>query len=326
MRRSLAANALTFIILALLLAGAAVGWGRSQFYAAGPLAEPVVIVVEPGDNLDDITPRLVEAGALGNAEVFRIGVRYSGLASKLKFGEYNIPAGASMAEILKILVSGRSIQYRVTIPEGLTSYEVVQLLQAEPNLSGEIDTIPDEGALAPDTYLFGRGATRQSIIDTMVTAQNKILSDAWAGHDPTLPVNTIEELLVLASIVEKETGVDGERPQVASVFINRLRQGMRLQTDPTVAYGITLGREKLGHGLHESELAADTPYNTYLHAGLPPTPIANPGRAAIEAAANPDETPYLYFVADGSGGHAFATNLADHQANVARWRAIENGN
>ncbi len=323
MRKAVAANALTFIILAAIVFGGVVGWGRAQFYAVGPLNEPVFITVNSGDNLTRITPRLVEAGAISNAEIFRLGARYTELASQLKFGEYEIPAGASMEEILLVLTSGRSIQYKVTIAEGLTSYQVVQVLLADPVLTGELPTIPPEGALAPNTYLFGRGATRDSIIEIMTKAQLDILTTAWINRSADHPVQSAEDLLILASIIEKETGLAEEREQVASVFVNRLRLGMRLQTDPTVIYGITLGREILGRPIFQSELDRETPYNTYRIDGLPPTPIANPGRAAIEAAANPDDTPYIFFVADGSGGHAFATNLADHNANVARWRALE---
>lgn len=323
MRKAVAANALTFIILAAIVFGGVVGWGRAQFYAAGPLAEPVLVTVNSGDTLTRVTPRLLEAGAISNTEIFRIGARYSGLASQLKFGEYELPAGASMEEILLVLTSGRSIQYKVTIAEGLTSYEVVQVLLADPVLTGELPTIPPEGSLAPNTYLFGRGATRESIIETMSEAQIDILNAAWIGRMPDHPVQSAEDLLILASIIEKETGVAQEREQVASVFVNRLRLGMRLETDPTVIYGVTLGREVLGRGLRQSELDRETPYNTYKIPGLPPTPIANPGKAAIEAAANPDDTPYIFFVADGTGGHAFATNYEDHKRNVARWRALE---
>ncbi len=325
MRKAIAANALTFIIVAAIAFGGVIGWGRAQFYAVGPLVEPVLVTVNSGDTLTRVTPRLVEAGAISSPEIFRLGARYSGLDSQLKFGEYEIPAGASMEEILLVLSSGRSIQYKVTVAEGLTSFEVVQILLADLVLTGEIDDIPPEGSLAPNTYLFGRGATRESIIATMTEAQLDVLTAAWIGRSPDHPVQSAEDLLILASIIEKETGLVEERRQVASVFVNRLRQGMRLQTDPTVVYGITLGREKLGRGLRVSELERETPYNTYKIAGLPPTPIANPGAAAIEAAANPDDTPYLFFVADGTGGHAFATNNTDHNKNVARWRALEAG-
>ncbi len=324
MRKSLAANALTLLILALIGFGAVIGWGRAQFYAPGPLVKPAFIEVIQGDTLGEITPRLLEAGIIDNARIFRLGARYTGLGAQLKFGEYEIPAAASMQDVLTILASGRSVQYKVTIAEGLTSYEVVQLLLANDILTGEVAEIPPEGSLAPETYLFGRGATRASIIAQMTKAQSKILADAWALRATDLPIDTPEELLILASIIEKETGKPDERGLVAGVFVNRLRRNMRLQTDPSVIYGITLGREVLGRGLRRSELRADTPYNTYVIPGLPPTPIANPGKASIEAAANPEPTDYIFFVADGTGGHAFAVTLAEHNANVAKWRAAGN--
>jgi len=217
----------------------------------------------------------------------------------------------------------QSVSYRLAMPEGVTSFEVIDRLSRVAFLSGRVEDVPVEGSLAPDTYEVRRNADRAVLVADMMTSQAAILAAAWAGRDPDLPIDSAEDLLILASIIEKETGVADERAQVASVFVNRILQGMRLQTDPTVVYGITLGREKLGRGLRQSELRGDTPYNTYVIDGLPPTPIANPGRAAIFAAANPDDTPYIFFVADGTGGHAFATNLADHNANVARWRAIE---
>jgi len=217
----------------------------------------------------------------------------------------------------------QSVSYRLALPEGVTSFEVIDRLSRVTFLSGRVEDVPTEGSLAPDTYEVKRGADRAALVADMEAAQAANLAEAWAGRSPDLPLNSPEELLILASIVEKETGIASERPQVASVFVNRLLQGMRLQTDPTVVYGITLGREKLGRGLRQSELRGETPYNTYLIDGLPPTPIANPGRAALLAAANPDDTPYIFFVADGTGGHAFAVTLAEHNENVARWRAIE---
>jgi len=324
MRKSLAANAFMLLIVALMGFGAIIGWGKAKFYEPGPLSEPAFIEVNQGDNLTKVTPRLIEAGVISDEHIFRLGARYTGLDSQLKFGEYEIPAAASMEAVLLVLTSGRSVQYKVTLAEGLSSFEIVQVLLANEILTGEVAEIPPEGSLAPDTYLFGRGASRQSILDEMSASQEKILADAWAVRATDLPIETPEELLILASIIEKETGVSSERGQVASVFVNRLNRGMRLQTDPTVIYGITLGREKLGRGLRVSELQGETPYNTYVISGLPPTPIANPGRLAIEAAANPDSTDYLYFVADGTGGHAFATTLAAHNQNVARWRAAGN--
>ena len=213
--------------------------------------------------------------------------------------------------------------YRVVLAEGVTAWQVVQALGAIDGLDGDPPEVPPEGSLAPGDYPFAPGATAVDLVAQMTAAQGAILAEAWAGRAEGLPLATPEEALTLASIVEKETGVPEERARVASVFVNRLRQGMRLQTDPAVIYGVTGGQGPLGRGLRRSELVADTPYNTYVIDGLPPTPIANPGRAAIEAALHPDPTDYLFFVADGSGGHAFATNLADHNRNVARWRRIE---
>ncbi len=216
-----------------------------------------------------------------------------------------------------------STRFRVTLAEGVTSWQVVEALKAAEFLKGEIAEVPPEGHLAPDSYETARGGDRQEILTQMEGRQDAILADLWAARQPDLPYDTPEEALVMASIVEKETGVEAERELVSSVFVNRLRQGMRLQTDPTVIYGVTKGQAPLGRGLRQSELRRATPYNTYLIDGLPPTPIANPGRIAIFAALNPAETDYLYFVADGTGGHVFAGTLEEHNANVAKWRAIE---
>ncbi len=217
-------------------------------------------------------------------------------------------------------------RYRLAAAEGVTSWQIVNALQAVDFMTGEVTEIPAEGSLAPESYEVSPGDDRSDLIDRMVALQSSRLEAAWDARASDLPIETPEEALVLASIIEKETGVPEERQQVASVFINRLRQGMRLQTDPTVIYGITGGEGVLGRGLRRSELDAATPYNTYVIGGLPPTPIANPGLASLQAATNPGTTDYLYFVADGSGGHAFATNLDDHNRNVARWREIESEN
>ena len=227
-------------------------------------------------------------------------------------------------EVYSSLISdGSPIAYRVSVPEGLTSWQIVEGLRAADFLSGEIAEIPAEGAMAPDTFEVRRGQDRQGIVDNMVAAQEAILAAAWENRQDGLPLASAEEALILASIIEKETSVADERRLVSSVFINRLNRGMRLQTDPTVIYGITEGRGVLGRGIRASELRAETPWNTYVIDGLPPTPIANPGRAAIEAAVNPDDTSLIFFVADGTGGHAFAETLDEHNRNVARWRQIE---
>jgi UPF0755 protein len=215
------------------------------------------------------------------------------------------------------------LRYRVTLAEGVTSWQVVEELKRAEFLQGTVADRPAEGSLSPDSYEVVRGSDRGALIGQMQDRQTRVLADLWASREAGLPYETLDEALIMASIVEKETGIPEERRQVASVFVNRLRQGMKLQTDPTVIYGVTNGEGILGRGLRQSELRRETPWNTYVITGLPPTPIANPGRLSIEAALNPDVTDYIFFVADGTGGHAFATNLADHNANVAAWRLIE---
>jgi UPF0755 protein len=323
MMRHVAANFLTLAILGLVVVFGVITWGQSQFRAPGPLTEPLRFEVERGEGLGSVAEKLAEAGAIGNETVFRVGARYAKLDAGLKFGEYEFPPGASMEAILRQLNEGGNVLRRIVVPEGWTSWQVVEALRAREDLTGEIAEIPPEGSLAPAGYDYQNGDDRQAILDRMRAEQDRILAEAWAGRDPDLPLASPEELLILASIVEKETGVPEERGTVAGVFVNRLREGMRLQTDPTVIYGITKGEGTLGRGLRASELAAATPWNTYVIAGLPPTPIANPGRASIEAAARPETTDYLYFVADGTGGHAFAETLVQHNANVAAWRRIE---
>ena len=214
-------------------------------------------------------------------------------------------------------------RFRVTVAEGVTSWQVVEALRAAEFLTGAIGELPAEGTLAPDSYEVRPGTDRAELIAAMEASQQEILAAAWAARDPSVPLASAEEALILASIIEKETAVPEERGEVAGVFVNRLREGMRLQTDPTVIYGVTEGRGVLGRGLRRSELDAATPWNTYVIDGLPPTPIANPGAASIEAAVDPGETENVYFVADGTGGHAFAATLAEHNENVARWREIE---
>jgi UPF0755 protein len=323
MMRHVAANVLTLLILVMILAFGLVTWGQSQFRGPGPLTAPLRLEVARGEGLASVADRLEKEGAISNASVFRIGARYAGLDAGLRFGDYEFPAGASMEAILRQLNEGGNVLRQIVVPEGWTSWQVVEALKALDDLTGEIAEVPPEGSLAPAGYDYQRGDERQAVLDRMRAEQDRILAEAWASRDPEVPVATPEELLILASIIEKETGIPEERGLIAGVFENRLRRGMRLQTDPTVIYGITKGQETLGRGLRASELAAATPFNTYVIGGLPPTPIANPGRAAIEAAARPERTDYLYFVADGSGGHAFARTLEEHNANVNAWRRIE---
>ncbi|MFD1341320.1 endolytic transglycosylase MltG [Litorisediminicola beolgyonensis] len=271
------------------------------------------------------------ASTCGTEVVYRIGVNAASVEVReldpatgrfVEIAKFD-PAAEAVPEEYRAVRQENDTRYRVALAEGVTSYQVVAELGQVDALEGAVELTPAEGSLAPDSYEISPGDTRADLISRMQRAQELILSEAWANRADGLPLASPEEALILASIVEKETGVAEERPQVASVFINRLNRNMRLQTDPTVIYGITNGEGVLGRGLRQSELRAATPYNTYVIEGLPPTPIANPGRAAIEAALNPAETDFVFFVADGTGGHAFAETLDEHNANVARWRQIE---
>ncbi|MGX9354119.1 endolytic transglycosylase MltG [Roseobacteraceae bacterium S113] len=290
-------------------------------------------LVEPGASMEEIVDVITRGGAstCGTEVVYRIGVTRATVqvreldpvsgrfVERVAFNPAEDDAPAAYAEVKQ----QDDTRYRVALAEGVTSWQVVEELKSLDILEGAVAELPAEGALAPDSYEVSPGDTRQSVIERMTSAQAQFLAEAWANRVDGLPLESAEEALVLASIIEKETGVAEERRQVSSVFINRLNRGMRLQTDPTVIYGITRGQGTLGRGLRRSELDRPTEWNTYVIEGLPPTPIANPGRASILAALDPDSTPYIFFVADGTGGHAFAETLAEHNANVARWREIE---
>ncbi len=378
MWRAIASNALTLIIVILIVVSGLLAWGRQQFTGPGPLTDAACVRVERGASLSAVSRTLEGQGVISDARIFRIGADYSDKAAGLKFGSYLVPPGASMVQVLDIVTAGgqstcgrevnfrigvtrtdvilreldpatnryvevvafdpfaeavpqdyveaatdRDLRYRVTLAEGVTSWQVVESLKRADFLEGEITERPNEGSLAPDSYDAARGMERAALISQMQERQERILADLWASRQEGLPYDNPGEALIMASIVEKETGMPEERGQVASVFVNRMRQGMKLQTDPTVIYGVTRGEGVLGRGLRQSELRRETPWNTYVIDGLPPTPIANPGRLSIEATLNPDETPYIFFVADGTGGHAFAVTLAEHNENVARWRQIE---
>lgn len=378
MWRNIASNALTILIVLLVIAGGAVIWGKTQYTAEGPLEQAICLRVPGGTSMRRVSEDLANQGAISSAAIFRAGADYSDRAQALKAGSFLIPPHASMDQITDAITrAGRStcgteinfrigilnadvqvreldpdtnryvemlafepgadavpaeytayaeeadVRFRVTLAEGVTSWQVVEELKQADFLTGEIADIPTEGSLAPDSYEVPRDTDRAALIAQMQEKRTVWLAELWAERADGLPLENPEEAMILASIVEKETGVPEERGQVASVFVNRLNQGIRLQTDPTVIYGITNGQGALGRGLRQSELRRETPYNTYVIDGLPPTPIANPGREAIEAALNPDDTPFIYFVADGTGGHAFAVTLEEHNANVAKWREIE---
>jgi UPF0755 protein len=325
-RRSAASRVfLSLFLLALVigLAGGAVAfYGYQEYSLPGPLASKKVFEIEKGLGTPEIATKLEAAGIITDARVFSAAALLTGGRGRLKAGEYEFQAAATMGDVIDLLVSGKSIVYKISIPEGWTSDMALARLGENQVLTGDVTRPAPEGAIMPDTYVFKRGMTRQKLLEDMQAAQVMLLDEVWTKRKPAIPVRTREEAVILASIVEKETGVPEERPIIASVFMNRLSKGMRLQSDPTIIYGIAGGKGKLDRRLTRTDITAPTPYNTYTIDGLPPGPIANPGRAALEAVVNPPDTSYLYFVADGSGGHAFATTLEEHNRNVAKWRDL----
>ncbi len=315
------AAAATFSLF--LIAALVAVW--SVLYAPGPTArqgEATIVTLPSGAGVNAIAAQLKAAGVIRSTDMFKAAVALTGADRKLRAGEYEVPSRASLSAVVDLLVDGRVVRHFVTLPEGWSSAQAVDILMDEAILTGEIDEVPEEGTLWPDTYEITRGESRESVLDRMRVARDRNLARLWARRGPNSIVTTPEEAVILASIVEKETGVASERPRVAAVFTNRLRLGMRLESDPTIVYGITRGRP-LGRGIRRSELAQQTEWNTYQIDGLPPTPIANPGADALAAVLNPPRTDELFFVADGTGGHVFARTFDEHLANVARWREIE---
>jgi UPF0755 protein len=320
----------TLVLLTLLVIGGAVLYLNAAIDAPGTLAQSKLVVIPRGEDTQSIADRLEREKIVPSRNLFVAAVywlRLSGGGGKggaqLKAGDYEIKQGASIRSVIETLAEGRTVMVRVTVPEGLTSHQIVERLKADQGLTGDIAAVPPEGSLLPETYSLPRGATRQTALDMMQAAQKKLIETVWAERQDGLPFKTPQEALVLASIVEKETGRNDERDRVAAVFVNRLRQNMQLQSDPTILYGLMQGRVQWGKPILRSEIRSGTLHNTYVIPGLPPTPICNPGRAAIEATLRPAQTKELYFVADGKGGHVFAETLRDHNANVQRWRQIE---
>ncbi len=315
---------IVYVLLVLgVVLGGVIGWGYAQFVRPGPLKAPAVVFVPRGTGVEGIAAELVRGGVISDALVFRLGVRLSRSDTALRAGEYAFAAGISAREVVALLESGKTVVRRVTVAEGLTSAQIVARLETTDGLTGTIEEVPDEGTLLPETYHFSFGNRRKAMISRMTDAMDAMLEDLWARRDPGLPFKTPMQALILASIVEKETGRPEERARIAGVFINRLRRGMRLQSDPTVAYWLSPNGKPLGRPLTRADLKTPTPYNTYLIGGLPPAPISNPGQASIAAVLVPATTDELYFVADGSGGHAFARTLKEHNRNVGRWRKIQ---
>jgi len=314
---------LTFVLLGALATVGALAWLMKEARSPGPLAADKVVMIVREEDRGSIADQLERAGVIDSALWFNVLTLLVGNRGALKRGEYAFKARVSMNEIESELLAHRVVRYKITVPEGLTSEQVADRLRQDPVLIGEIREPPREGSLMPDTYYFERGDTRQSILSRMAKMQAKTVEEIWKGRAPNLPIKSPGEMVTLASIVEKETGKPEERPRVASVFVNRLEKHMRLESDPTIVYGLARGKGTLGRSITKADLTQPTPYNTYIIDGLPPGPICNPGKAALEAVANPAHGKDLYFVADGTGGHTFAETLDQHQKNVARWRQIE---
>lgn len=315
------------LALRLCAAAAAIAGGFAAWIhlVPGPLGEETAVVVPSGADLGAISRELARAGVVGHAAAFAVAVRVTGNARRLRAGEFAFAPGMTMREVADHLAEGAFVQRRLTVPEGLTTAEIVAMVKRTDGLRGGAGEDFAEGALLPETYFYVRGDTRASVLGRMAAAMERALAEAWRRRDPEGALASPREALVLASIIEKETGRADERARVSAVFHNRLRRGMRLQSDPTVAYAVTGGREPLGRALGRADLRTDSPYNTYRRRGLPPGPIANPGRAAIEAAVRPLRTDEMYFVADGKGGHVFVPTLEEHNRNVAKWRRMRRG-
>ncbi len=296
---------------------------EGQVDKPGPLTADKIVLVPKGTGRSEISDLLTREGVIANPTLFELYSYLNSRKGQLKAGEFLFKAGISIEDAIDTLIQGKAILHSVTIPEGLTSEQILARIRENDVLTGNVNEVPREGSLLPDTYKFDRGTTRQQLVNIMQAAEREALAKTWARRAPDLAIKTPQELVILASIVEKETGKADERPRVASVFLNRLQRRMKLQSDPTIVYGIVGGKGTLGRGITRAEIDRATPYNTYAIEGLPPGPIANPGRAALDAVANPLKTKDIFFVADGTGGHTFAETYDQHQRNVARWRQIE---
>jgi UPF0755 protein len=315
---------ITILIILMIGAGTTYYYGRQLLEAPGPLQEDKIVNIPARAGKRDIADVLQREGVTNvNPWVFIGGVLALKASSDLKPGEYSFQKSASLRDVIGTIVEGKVVQHAVTVPEGLTSEQIVARLTDNDIFTGSVREIPREGTLLPETYKFPRGTTREQVIQRMQQAQKRVLAEIWERRNPDVPLKSPEQLITLASIVEKETGKPDERSRVAAVFVNRLRQKIKLQSDPTIIYGLVGGKGTLGRPIKRSEITQPSPYNTYVIEGLPPGPIANPGRASLEATANPARTRDLFFVADGTGGHAFTETYDQHQKNVAKLRTME---
>ncbi len=303
-----------------IVLGTAFLWFEATLDRRGPLEAPASLIIPEGTSAAAIAESLHVTNIIASTVLFRLHTLARGDAHLLKAGEYAFETGEPLGSVIARLVDGDTVIHTLTLPEGLSSAAALAIIEAHPALEGRVAATPDEGSLLPETYHFARGTTRRELVALMMQAMDAVVAELWAGRAGELPLTSPGEAVILASIIEKETGRADERRHVAGVLVNRLKRGMRLQSDPTVIYALTRGAAPLGRDLLRSDWQFDDPYNTYRHKGLPPGPIANPGRAAIAAALDPLDTSDLYFVADGSGGHAFAATLEEHNRNVALWR------
>lgn len=310
------------IILFIVISAVAFITFKKMIERPGPLTAPVVIDINRGASSYEVANILFRDNVISNPLFFRVLAKIKKADVLIKAGEYHFDAGLSMLQVLDKLTKGDVIYHKVTIPEGYTVGQILYLLSMVDNLSGEFDVVPSEGTIFPETYTFSKGKKRMDLVNEAKSVMRAKLKDVWDNRDEGLPYKNINEMLIMASIIEKETGINDERAKVASVFVNRLKKGMLLQTDPTVIYAITEGMQNFGRALTRKDLKVDSPYNTYKYTGLPPTPICNPGFESIYAAAHPADTDYLYFVANGQGGHNFARTLSEHNKNVAHWKKV----
>jgi len=322
--RHIAANFVNFLIICFVVLAGSIYWANKQYQSDGPLKSDVNFEVKKGDRFRMVSADLEKLGIIKNDVIFNVWARYLEQDDNLKFGNYLIPSGSSMQQVVSLITSGKGINEQITFPEGFTSYQIVERLKANSNLIGDIVILPAEGSLAPNTYSYQNGDSRRDILKKMSDMQNEILDKTWKLRSNELPFKNKKEAIIIASIIEKETSQIKEMKLISGVIMNRLKSGIPLGMDSTIVYDFTGGNPQNMRSIRQSDLDKNSKYNTRRFPGLPPSAIGNPGKLAIQAALNPDKTDFLYFVADGTGGHVFSKTLKEHNRNVANWRKIEN--
>ena len=321
--RHFAANFVNFLIVIFLVIASLIYWAKNQYQNEGPLKSDISFEVKKGAIFRNVSADLAKQGIISNSVIFNVWARYAKQDENLKFGNYLISSKSSMSEVLALITSGKAINEQITFPEGFTSYQIVERLKSNMELEGEVGPFPAEGSLAPNTYSYQKGDTRRNILKKMQEMQKDIINEAWISRSKDLPFDSKKEAIIIASIIEKETSRNNELKLVSGVIMNRLKAGIPLGMDSTIVYEFTKGNPKNMRSIKQSDIKKDSKFNTRKYSGLPPSAIGNPGKLAIEAALNPEKTDFFYFVADGSGGHAFSKTLKEHNINVAKWRKIE---